>query len=354
MYEQITYEDILERMLSRVRAAAPELDTREGSLIFSALAPAAAETQLMYIELDTVLRETFADTQSRPFLARRAAERGVAVKEGTKALRLGEFDAEIPLGSRFFLNGLYYAAVSRRGPGRYALACETEGVCGNLDAGALTPCGYHPGLTEMELTGVLSHGTDPETEEQLRRRYFQSLSALAFGGNAADYIQKLEALPGVGGVKVTPAWDGGGTVLLTVADSRMGSPSAGFVAELQELVDPKSGEGLGIAPVGHDVTVRGAAEETVSVSAAFVFLPGYDWAAVRPALEQAAAGYMADLRARWAGEEATVVRISGLEQRFLSAPGVLDVTGTKLNGAAQNLTLAPGALPAPGGVTHAG
>ena len=354
MYEQISYEEILERMLSHVRTAAPELDAREGSLIFCALAPAAAEMQLMYIELDTVLRETFADTQSRPYLARRAAERGITVKDGTKALRLGECDAEIPPGSRFLQNGLYYAAVSRLGEGRYALECETPGVCGNISGGDLVPCGYIPGLTGMTLTDVLTHGADPETEEQLRRRYIQSLSAMAFGGNAADYIQKLEALPGVGGVKVTPAWNGGGTVLLTVADSLMNSPPAGLAAELQELVDPKAGEGLGIAPIGHTVTVRGAAELTVNISAAFVFAPGYGWAAVKPMIERAAADYMADLRSRWADETATVVRVSGLEQRFLSVPGVLDVTGTRLNGAAQNLTLAPEALPKPGSVSHAG
>ena len=275
MYEQITYEGILDRMLARVRMAEPELDTREGSLIYTALAPAAVEMQLMYIELDTVLNETFADTQSLPYLTRRAAERGVTAKDG-------------------------------------------------------------------------------ETAEQLRRRYMQSLSAMAFGGNAMDYIQKAGALPGVGGVKVTPVWDGGGTVLLTITDIGFNCPPESLVSAVQDAIDPAPGNGQGTAPIGHVVTVRGAGETEVDIEAEFIFHPGYDWETVREQTERAAAGYIADLRGRWAEEDPLTVRRSGLEQRFLAVPGVLDVTGTKLNGAAKNLAIDGHDLPILGSVSHGG
>lgn len=64
MYEEVTYEEILERMLERVP---DDMDKREGSLIYDALAPAAIELQIMYIELDVILKETFADNASREF-----------------------------------------------------------------------------------------------------------------------------------------------------------------------------------------------------------------------------------------------------------------------------------------------
>jgi uncharacterized phage protein gp47/JayE len=198
---------------------------------------------------------------------------------------------------------------------------------------------------------MIRHGTEPETAEQLRRRYMQSLGAMAFGGNAADYIQRVEALPGVGGVKVTPAWNGGGTVLLTIADSGMNSPPPGLVAEAQAAIDPEPGRGQGIAPIGHSVTVRGAERLTVSIATAFTFAAGYTFAMLKAPLEQAAADYLAETRARWAGEEAPVVRVSGLEQRFLAVPGVLDVSGTRLNGAARNLTPGAHELPVLGSVS---
>ena len=64
-YENMTYEVILKRMMDRVTEQYPNLDNREGSLIFNALAPAAIELAIMYTELDNVLKESFIDTASR-------------------------------------------------------------------------------------------------------------------------------------------------------------------------------------------------------------------------------------------------------------------------------------------------
>jgi uncharacterized phage protein gp47/JayE len=339
-------------MLARVRKKDPELDIREGSLVCTALAPAAAELQLMYIELDMILKESFADTQSRPFLARRAAERGIIAKDGTRALRLGEFDADVPIGSRFLHKSLSYQVIEKRDDGGYILECETAGSLGNLDFGELTPFSYIPGLSAARLGGVIGSGTDPESEEQLRRRYFQSMEALAFGGNAADYIQKVSALPGVGGVKVTGAWQGGGTVLLTIIGADMTPPPPGLTEQVQAAVDPAPGQGAGIAPVGHRVTVRGAAQTVISVTSRFTFAPDVTFQSLRPQLEREAGEYLAALRARWPDEDVTVVRVSGIEQRFLAVPGVVDMEGTRLNGTAGNIILPGDRLPVLGGITH--
>ena len=52
MFEDMTYEVILKRMLDRVKNS---IDKREGSIIYDALAPAAVELSIMYDELDTSL-----------------------------------------------------------------------------------------------------------------------------------------------------------------------------------------------------------------------------------------------------------------------------------------------------------
>lgn len=98
MFENITYEMLLDRMLDRVPNT---IDKREGSIIYDALAPAAVELQQMYIELDVILNETFADTASRTYLIRRAAERGIAPNAATKAVLKGMFNMNIPISSRF-------------------------------------------------------------------------------------------------------------------------------------------------------------------------------------------------------------------------------------------------------------
>ena len=72
MFERMTFENILKSMLSNVPSS---FDKREGSIIYDALAPAAAELAQLYIDLDFTLKETFADTSDRKYLIMRAAER---------------------------------------------------------------------------------------------------------------------------------------------------------------------------------------------------------------------------------------------------------------------------------------
>ena len=139
MFENRTYETILNRMLSRVKAQCGQIDTREGSIIYDALAPAAVELQNLYIELDWMLDQSFADTQDREYLIRRCRERGIVPKKASRAVLKGEFNQDIPLGSRFSLDLLNYTAVKRLGEGIYQMECETEGEAGNQSFGTLLP-----------------------------------------------------------------------------------------------------------------------------------------------------------------------------------------------------------------------
>ena len=59
MYENMTFDSIMQRMLD---AVPDTIDKREGSVVYDALAPAAIELQNLYIELDVVLNQTFVDT----------------------------------------------------------------------------------------------------------------------------------------------------------------------------------------------------------------------------------------------------------------------------------------------------
>lgn len=102
MFEDQTYESIMDRMLNRISA---DIDTREGSVIYNALAPAAAELVKSYIWLDTVLELVFSDTAQGEFLDRRATEAGIERTAATKAVRAAEFTEgiTIPVGARFLL-----------------------------------------------------------------------------------------------------------------------------------------------------------------------------------------------------------------------------------------------------------
>mgnify|MGYP007055113316 CR=1 FL=1 len=61
MFEENDFDTLMERMLENV---SDELDKREGSVIYDAIAPAALELANMYVALDVVMDEVFADTAS--------------------------------------------------------------------------------------------------------------------------------------------------------------------------------------------------------------------------------------------------------------------------------------------------
>ena len=107
MYEQITYDVLLKRMLDRV---SNQFDKREGSVIWDTHSPTAIELQILYIELDTIIREAYGDTASRKFLILRCKERGITPYPATHAVLKGIFTpANIDVtGKRFSLDKLNY------------------------------------------------------------------------------------------------------------------------------------------------------------------------------------------------------------------------------------------------------
>lgn len=344
MYEDITYESILQGMLNKVPN---DLDKREGSIIYNALAPAAVELQNVYIELVSILNESFADTASREYLIKRAAERGIIPEPATKAILKGEFNIDVPIGSRYSLDDLNYIVTEKISTGVYKLQCESSGRIANNHFGALIPIEYIDRLETAKLTELLIPGEDEEETETLRKRYFNSLDSRAFGGNIQDYNEKINAINGVGGVKVYPVWNGGGTVKLVIINSDYLVPSATLVNDVQTAIDPvqNQGKGLGLAPVGHAVTVVGVAETIVNIATSITYQEGWSWEAVKNYAETAIDNYFKELSKSWADNTNLIVRISQIETRFLGLPGVLDIRGTSINGAEQNLVLDENKIP---------
>jgi len=354
VYESQTFQAILQRMLDRV---SDDIDKRPGSVIYDALAPAAAELAQLYAELDINYNLSFADTASGEYLTRRTAEFGVNRRPATKARRQGMFYAagdvplDVPIGSRYGIDGLVYAVISKVSTGEFVLECETAGAVGNQPFGTLLPIDYVAGLARAELAAVLVPGEDEEGDEALRQRYYAVVNEPAFGGNVADYKQKIGAMNGVGGVKVVPVWNGGGTVKCTIIASDWSAPSPALVDKVQEAIDPPpQGEGYGLAPIGHQVTIAGVQDVTIDVETTVMLANDGTIGQVQEPIREVIEAYLLSLRKEWADQSQLVVRISQIEAAILTVPGVVDVTGTKLNGSPSNVALDAEEIPVLGTV----
>lgn len=402
MYEDVTYEVILQRMLDRVSS---KFDKREGSVIWDTHSPTAIELQILYIELDVILKEAYGDTASRDYLILRCAERGITPYAATYAVLQGEFTPSgIDLtGQRFNIGELNYVVLELISEDDeksiYRVQCETAGTVGNQYLGQMTPIDYIDGLETAELTAVLIPGEDEEDTEELRERYFNSFEEKAFGGNVQDYITNVNAISGVGGTKVTRVWNSdisptdlipsetvqtwyegiidsldeevaawlkavytaalakklvtGGTVLITIINSEYDAASDTLIDTVQETLDPtgSSGEGYGLAPIGHVVSVQTVDKVEVTVKTTITFESGYSWSNLKSSIEAAIEEYLLSLRQSWADSEYLVVRISQIENHILTVNGVIDVTSTKINGSESNLTLGAYEIPVLGGAS---
>lgn len=274
----MTFDSIMERMLSRVPN---DLDTREGSVIWDALAPCAYELAQMYLEVEEKHKDTFAGTATREWLIKRCAEIGIAPHEATYAVRKGVFTPDtlnINLGTRFNFDELNFVVIEKLADGEYALQCETKGTDGNFGTGTLIPIHYVNGLETATLTSdTLIYGEDDEDTEDLRARYFATLPTMTLDGNVGQYSKWCREYAGIGNFKIFPEWDGKNTVKVSILSSENTVASDTLIDDFQEYLDPESeGLGMGKAPIGAIVTVTTAEEVPINISASVMLKVGYD------------------------------------------------------------------------------
>ena len=363
MWERETEDVIERRMLQRMPN---DIDKREGSIAFDSTKPAAVELMLMYAALDFFLKNTFGDTAEREYLIERAKDRGLKPYEATFAsvtIETRPTDIRIPTGTRFSVDDLNYYVTKRLEDGRYLAQCETAGSGGNKETGRCIPIDYVRGLETANVVSLTVPGEDEEETEAFRERYLKSFETQAYGGNITDYQEKVGKLQGVGGVKVYPVWKGGGTVRIVFTTSENKVPNGELVKSVQEAIDPVTYQqlGVGIAPIGHRVTVEGAKESAIAIGLNIKFAGTDSFSPALSDIKATIQAYFSELNEGWQKTEVVstsryenrgiVVRISQIESRLLSRPYVSDISHTTLNGAEENVELPDDALGTIGDVT---
>lgn len=352
MYEEMTYDRILEDILSRVDDT---YDKRECSMLYTAVAPAALEISRMYDALNVILTESFADTASREYLERRCAERGIIPKQATKCQKIMRCTAmkfytidtlDIKAGSRFTCGTLIFYVVERLDnldseTSQYLIECETSGSEANSQTGRLIPVLYIEGLKNAVMGRIIVAGEDDEDDETLRARYLSNLSTQGFGGNKRDYINKVSSLAGVSGCKVLTAseFNGGGTVKIIIIASDYRAPSSDLVSVIQSQIDPvaNAGEGYGIAPIGHHVTVAACDEKSIDISLNIVTNGS---SVENETIIQAINGYFTSLNKEWSKSDNIVVRTSYIQSAVLEcSSNIVDVFNVQINGNESNFIL---------------
>lgn len=211
----MTYEELLQAMLDRVPS---DVDKREGSVIYDALAPCAYFLAQQDFQLDNFIDLVFPDTALGEYLNRAAEAYNVSRKPATKAVRKMTTSRSVEISTRWGINNLVYIVKEEESETEYRVECETPGVIGNQYSGAMQPISNIIGIT-AELGDIITPGADEETDEALRERLYTKIRLPATSGNVYHYQQWALEVSGTGAAKVFPLADGPGTVTVLVVDS---------------------------------------------------------------------------------------------------------------------------------------
>ena len=328
MFEDMTYENILEDALSKVET---DIDKRQGSVIFDALAPACAEIAQIYVKLENMLNSTFADTASREYLILRAKEIGIEPYSATYSICKGVFNTNVPIGSRFNIDKINFVVTEKISDKQYKLKCETSGTEGNNHIGTLIPIDYISNLTSASLTEVLIAGENEEDTESFRQRYFDEVKSTALNGNKGSYKAWVNAIEGVGMAKAERSGTGG-KVNVYVTTPDLTTPSSELLNTIKEKLDPKAQEGLGagLAPIGHIVTVMGAKTTNLTISVTLTLKVGYTKEGIKPTILAILNSYIEKVNQKWENESITIYSAQLLVE-ILNISAIENITSLTIN-----------------------
>ena len=327
----MTYEELLQAMLDRVPS---DVDKREGSVIYDALAPCAYFLAQQNFQLDNFIDLVFPDTALGEYLNRAAEAYNVSRKPATNAVRKMTTSGSVEIGTRWGINNLVYIVKEEESETEYQVECETPGVIGNQYSGAMQPISNITGIT-AELGDIITPGADEETDDALRERLYTKIRLPATSGNVYHYQQWALEVSGTGAAKVFPLADGPGTVTVLVVDSdkKISSSLPKTVAEYIETM----------RPIGATVTVKSPDSVTINIKASVMRNESKTLDDVKKAYKNAVDTFLQET-------VFTTYRISyaKLGSLLLDIPGVEDFEGFLLNEGTGNVVIGEKQIPVTG------
>lgn len=371
LYSDKTFENIQDEALQDLRSRISELpenqqvDASEGSLLYMAIAKQAVRLEEAYQDLDELNDNILADTQDFEHLVDSGAECGVPLQEGTPAVVVAELNCQCEVGDEFsaidsdydyIVTGLKESVtVNDETRYRYYLEADEAGIDPGNYRGDIEPQDYLEGFEDGAIIATYVAGTEDEEEDVYRERRISAAQKTPCAGNYAYYHDTIGDIDGVGGVKVERRTTGQAYINCYVQAANYGVPSSSVVDNVKEIMDPSDaeGQGVGLCPFGHKLSVSAVTGVTINVTATFTFDSGYSMSNLNTALVAAAEEYIVEVAKTWEDTSSLVVRRAQIENKFIGVTGVLDVEDLQINGSSSNLSLTAYQVPVMGTVSEA-
>ena len=205
-----------------------DIDKREGSFVSNMVSPVGTEFAKYYIELDNILSIMFLEDATNEFLDKKVYDFGIYRKMGTSARGTikvtGTNGTFIPKGSEVLSQGeLVFYTLNDTWIENEEAIIEVEasnvGVDFNIIANSIDKFAKKiDGVSSVTNEEEFKEGTDAETDEELRERFFEIIRRPATSGNIYHYEQWAKEIDGINQARVKPLWNGNGTVKVIVSN----------------------------------------------------------------------------------------------------------------------------------------
>ena len=270
------------------------------------------------------------------YLDDKCAEYGITRKQETNATGEVVFEGTngtvVSNGTILFYNDLYFVVLNDADitGGQATLIVESleAGSKYNLEKNTeLTMQDKIDGVNRVYVKSGLANGSNAETDEELRDRFFETIKKSYTSGNVAHYETWTLEVEGVGACKVYPLKNGNGTVEVVITNADMLGASSELIEKVKANIEEKR-------PIGASVTVVRATERTINVSATVRLLSGYSQDEVETLFKDKLTKYLKEIAFK-----DTYVSTARLGNLLLDTTGVFDYSDFEVNGAMSNVNL---------------
>lgn len=344
MFESFSPELIRNQMADSLKT---DINTGEGSFANDILSPIALEIWKLYATIDAVTAIFYPSEDSGEYLDKRCGYYGIIRKAGTRAETvltiLGTSGKIIPKRTAFLnAEGLVFLtesdAVISDGSVEVTAVAENVGAKYNVAAGEIDhPLSSVSGVVSVTNSAALG-GTDPESDKSLLERLLAYLQEPSTSGNVYDYRRWALECEGVGSVKVTPLWNGAGTVKVMVVSEDKKPVDELTVSKVFEHIES-------LRPIGATVAVGTAEALNINISADIVIDKSVTLEEVTETFKAAIDSYFGEIS--FSKYTVPYIRIGYL---LAGISGVTDYSNLKINGGVENISVGSEQIPQRGTV----
>lgn len=328
-----TEVSILTRMLTAMR---DDVGKRQGDIAYDLSDPAAQELAQAYIALDQTLGYAFLnEDMPSDLLTLAASDFGVdrkpfVVAKGEVTLT-GPQGQLVPKSTQVRTDdGIYFQTINdvtlTSGTIKTLVEAVVGGTEGNVDIGEInTVVGDLAGVLSVTNEAAYDTGVDEESDESLLQRVYDKVRKPATSGNVYHYEQWAREVSGVGAARVYPVWNGPGTVKVVLLGDDKRAPTPPVIDATITNIESER-------PVGASVTVVGATEVAINITADLTLASGASIGEVKTDIETAVHAYLDSL-----AFTDSLVRYTRIAAILLDVPRIIDYANLTVNGGVMNI-----------------